>query len=216
MKRRKFLIIFGVTATGTVLGTISMPLWKPGMKELWGNLDKSLEPKIPNAPTGTLQPSTIRTLMATTESLLQDNRIEKSHYEQLFRWHAENLPGYKGLYEKFVMAVNQVAKKESNRDFADADLTTQRRILDQVVMIDTPRFLPTKVNKLRLAALDKDRFYFYTFIVSKIFGLFARTDALMLVGYESWRTQPRGLKNYRLAPEEVKSASALLIQSQRR
>ncbi|MGA7935841.1 MAG: hypothetical protein WCA35_19980 [Kovacikia sp.] len=193
-----------------------MPFWKQGIKNLWGGLDKSLTPQMPNTPTGSLQPSTVRTLMATTDSLLQDNRIEKSHYEQFFRWHAENLPGYKGLYEKFVMAVNQVAQKESNHDFADADLATQRRILDQVVMINTPRFLPAKVNKLRVAALDKDRFYFNTFIVSKIFGLFARTDALILVGYESWRTQPRGLKNYRLAPEKVKSDSALLMQSQRR
>ena len=210
MKRRKFLITFGATTVTSIgLGLFAQPLWK----NLLSNLDKSLKLKIPNAPTGSLQPNTIRTLMAVTESLLQDNRIEKTHYQNFFSWTAENLSGYKDLYEKFVVKVNQATRKESDRDFADADLPTQRKVLDQVVMIDPPRFLPAKINKFRLATLEKERLYFYTFIISKIFGLFGRTDALIAVGYESWRTQPRGLKNYTLAPEQVKSGSTLLMQS---
>ena len=103
MKRRKFLIIFGATTVTSVgLGLFSQPLWK----NLSSNLDKSLKLKIPNAPTGSLQPNTIKTLMAVTESLLQDNRIEKTHYQNFFSWTAENLSGYKDLYEKFVVKVN--------------------------------------------------------------------------------------------------------------
>jgi len=81
------------------------------------------------------------------------------------------------------------------------------RKYEKQIVVNPAKLLPNNANKFRLALLEGDRFHFNTFIVDEIFQLFARTDALILVGYESGRTKPRGLKNYTLAPTTVKPAA---------
>lgn len=202
MKRRKFLTILGTTLTLTVVGSATVPLWKEGISNTFYQWYKSVQ-AIPSAPPGSLKENTLQALMATTEALLEDKVQNKGVYEKFFHWHAENIPGYNQLYEKFLTIVNQEAKKVSDRNFAEIDIGTRHKILDRMAMIPASRILPLKMENLRLTILEKNKWYFDKFIVREIFQLFARTDALILIGYESWRTQPRGLDNYRLAPENV-------------
>lgn len=63
MKRRKFLTMLGATATVVVVGSFSPPILKPSVKNLARDWSNSLA-KIPEASVGSLQPDTIRTLMA--------------------------------------------------------------------------------------------------------------------------------------------------------
>ncbi|MDJ0620977.1 MAG: hypothetical protein QNJ63_30280 [Calothrix sp. MO_192.B10] len=202
MKRRKFLTIFGTTLTVTVIGAAAVPGLKEGIYQKFYTWYKSAQ-NLPDAAPGSLKASTLQSLMATTEALLEDKLQNKSVYEKFFQWHAKKVPGYHELYEKFATILNQEAKKVSSRNFPEVDIATRRKIIDRVAMIPASSALPLKVENFRLTILERNKWYFDKFIVREIFQLFARTDALILIGYECWRTQPRGLNNYKIAPEQV-------------
>jgi len=215
MKRRRFLTILGSTATITIVGAIAWRQhWHRGavtqVHAHYMALKNSKETLI-DAPTGSLTAQTLSVLLATTEALLHDTPPkEMSHYEDFFRWHAEHLSGYKRLYEQFAATVDQIARKSSNITFADNDIVTRKKILAMVAPASSDSLLG-KLGKFQIVLFGKEQLLFYNHIVHEIFRLFARTDALILVGYEAWPGQPRGLDNYRQLPGKAKAESARMM-----
>jgi hypothetical protein len=67
-------------------------------------------PTLAKTAIGPLSGHTVTTLLATTEAFL-GSPIEKAHYEDFFRWHAETLAGNRALYERLAATVNQAAQK---------------------------------------------------------------------------------------------------------
>jgi hypothetical protein len=201
MKRRKVLTIFSATAATTIFGASALLNWKQSIKYRLKNRYESLKVLEP-APTGELTPQTLKTLRATTAAILQDRPSGMSHYEDFFRWRAEHVQGYNQLYDTFAATLDKLTKKASNRAFIDVDVAQQRQILDQAISVHPSR-LPYQLETLRVTLFEKDQWFFDEYIIRQIFQVYARTDALILVGYESWRSQPRGLENYRKPPNEV-------------
>ena len=108
-----------------------------------------------------------------------------------FRWRSENLSGYRSLYERFAVVVDRAAKKSRKPDFASCDMEVRREILQ--------RFTPSTYALV----FERDGLRFEKYIFRQILDLFSRTDAWILLGYESWPGTPRGLDTYTKAPSKA-------------
>jgi hypothetical protein len=132
---------------------------------LRGLLHQLADPALDKTAIGPLSGHAITTLLATTEAFL-GSPVEKAHYEDFFRWHAETLPGYHALYERFAATVNQAARRAHGCDFAGCEVGMRQTIL-------APAFRAHRVE-------------------SRI----AHTDAWRVAGYDAWPGIPRGLERY--------------------
>lgn len=149
-------------------------------------------PDLEKTPTGPLSDYALRTLLAATEALLAFP-VSVDHYADFFRWHAENLNGYRTLYEGFAVTVSRSARHSFGRDFVECDRAARQQILSAVFR---SRRLGL-VGTLRTAILDRNWQLFDYHIVRPVMRLFAHTDAWRLAGYEAWPATPRGLERYR-------------------
>ena len=188
ISRRGLLKTLVVAAVSTTLGYVVIQRSRPTLERYLRNPDLP-EP----AFTGILNAQTLQVLRATTEALIEV-RIEMSHYENFFRWRSENLPGYKSLYEQFARTVNAAV----GCNFAECDIAIRRGILEKAFQ---GRNLTSKLDQVRIGVLARDWLRFDKYIVREIFTLFAKTDAWIMVGYESWPGTSRGLVTYRQEPD---------------
>ncbi len=132
--------------------------------------------------------------MAVTAVLLPAN-IERTHYEDFFRWRAANLPGYKDLYAKFVAELQQQSRKLGDRSFVDWESDTQMTLVNKVIPQGNDR--PGRVGELKRLLFNREPWLFKEYIFNDILQLFARTDAVKMMGYQYWMGQKRGLEIYR-------------------
>ena len=190
LSRRRFLtiasLIAGVSAAGAVQRWGIGPLASLGARIY----DALKNPGLRDATTGLLDVGALRALLATTEALVVA-AVETSHYEDLFRWRAENLGGYRALYERFAAVVDRAAKEAGKPDFASCDMKLRREILQRMK------------SRAYAVVFERDELRFETYIFRQILVLFSRTDAWILLGYESWPGTPRGLQAYAKAPRKA-------------
>ena len=192
MKRRRFLTLAGVAAGVAISSTSLQPPRQFAKDQLRGFLGSLRHPD--PTTTGELDPFDLGVLMAVTTALLPDN-IERTHYEDFFRWRAENLPGYQDLYSKFVAELEQQARQLGVLGFVERDSDIQMTLINKVIPKDEDR--PGRVEELKRLAFDRDRWLFKEYIFNDILQLFARTDAVKMMGYQYWMGQKRGLETYR-------------------
>jgi len=152
-------------------------------------------PILEETPAGLLDAKITQTLLSAAEAFINIS-IEKYHYNDFFNWRAKNLPGYKNLYEQFAMTVEQLSVKTFSCNFTECTMENRRRILESM----RPG---SRLNKLRLGTFKKDWLLFEKHIFSEILLLFAKTDAWILLGYESWPGEQRGLVKYRQSPDKT-------------
>jgi hypothetical protein len=180
ISRRRFLGWIGVTIAAAA-----------GASTLWGrDLRRNLvSMPLPPAPPGPLRDSTADTLRAATLALLED-RVEPRRYVEYFRWRAARVPGARAVYERFEIAVNRAARREGHRGFRSAPRAEQERILRAM--------LPARGwVRVRRVLLARDEARFAQHVVQAIFSRFAKTDAWILAGYESWPGMPRAIASLR-------------------
>lgn len=187
LSRRGFLTVVSLVAGVSAAGAIHR--WGIGqLASFWSRISGTLtDPGLQNAPNGLLDEGTVRALLATTETLV-GTEVETSHYEAFFRWRSENLSGYRSLYERFVVVVDRAAKEAQKSDFASSDIEVRRKILRRMTASPYARIF------------ERDGLRFEKYIFQQIRALFSRTDAWILLGYESWPGTPRGLDSYTKAP----------------
>jgi hypothetical protein len=137
-------------------------------------------------------------LMATRA--LAGVSVQIEHYEDFFRWRAENLRGYKALYEQFAATLDRRARRSVGCDFVDCSRQMQQKIFEKVPQV---RSANTRWDKMRVSVFERDWLLFDRYIVRDILLLFSRTDAWTLLGYEAWPGTPRGLHRYRQAPSKT-------------
>jgi hypothetical protein len=146
-----------------------------------------------DAPTGPLDDGTREALRATTEALL-DVEHDARRYADYFEWRATHLRGYRALYERFARAVDEAARDLAGAPFARLDRGTRARALGRAV----PLFETRAMTPELLA--DKERARFFRYVIGEVLLLFAHTDALLHVGYDSIvGAAPAGLESYRHA-----------------
>lgn len=202
--RRNLIKILAVTIGGAAIG-FTILKWQKKVIKRW------LMPNLKDGPTDTLEDGILQILLTATETIA-DVPIDTLHYENLFRWRSENLRGYNNLYNKFARALNSSAKRLTGKDFIGADRETQLRILDKTYQI---RMSTGKLNLVRYGIFERDWILFDRYIIRDILRLFIRTDAWIMLGYESWPGKVRGLRRYRVAPGKIKLKSNSLGRQRR-
>jgi hypothetical protein len=197
ISRRGFLRLFIAGASGATAAYFAVHSSQAGLLAPLRALYRRLPvPVLEDTPTGPLDVRAGKVLLAATEALV-GTPIELSHYEDFFRWRAENRRGYKALYEHFATILNQSARRSAGCDFTDCHQDAQHQVLDKAFQV---RGATGTWDKIQIRVLDGDWLLFDTYIVREIFSLFAKTDAWVLLGYESWPGTPRGLERYTQAP----------------
>ncbi len=192
ISRRKFLKNIGMVSLAIgVAGVFSFASY---------NVARTLYRRITHlrlaqdSPTGPLNPDTLNTLLVYTDTLLGVG-VEKSRYQSFFQWHAQKVHGYKTVYEQVAKALNESARERGQCHFAGCGKEIRQEILDHAIA----RTEPTKDGWTRLwmAVTNQDWILLHKYVNTPVLKLFANTDALLLLGYESYPGTPRGLDNYR-------------------
>jgi hypothetical protein len=200
VSRRGFLrlyVVGAVVAITALMAAQSAKAWLLApFRALYYRL---LSPGLEDAPTGPLSVRSLNALLVATRALA-GVPLEISHYEDFFRWRAENVGGYKALYEQFAAALNSRARRSVGCDFVDCSRQMQQKILEKVPQV---RNTDTRWDKMRVSVLERDWVLFDRYIVRDILLLFSKTDAWTLLGYEAWPGTPRGLDRYTQAPSKV-------------
>jgi len=176
--RRRFLTMAGLATLGLAAGVLG---WR--RREL---IEWLWHPGLAPAATGTLSEHAAQTMLAAAQALL-DERVASDLYLDFFRWRAANAPGYRALYARFVLAVDDAARRTGAADFARAPLAQRRRIL--------ARWRPRRRwSRLSQGLLGREALRFSKFVVRDVFRLFSRTEAWTRTGYDFWPGTPRGLE----------------------
>ncbi len=190
VSRRKFLQIAGIGTVGAVTGYPALRFSRPALRR-W-----LVEPDLPlGAATGPLDEATLQILQATTAALL-DVPVEMGHYRDFFQWRSQHVPGYKGLHEQFAASVNAAA----GTPFVDCDVAVQRGVLARCLRAGNPA---GHLGQTWAGLFDRRWLIYDRYVVREIFDLFARTDAWVKLGYETWPGEHRGLYTYTQPPERA-------------
>lgn len=197
VSRRKFLKLLAAAVAGGTggYGTIQY-LGSRFPDRVWALNNWLTSPALEDDPTGPVDNRVVQTLLAAVQALV-DAPPDTSHYQDFFRWRSQNLPGYKRLYEQFTTTANEAARNSAGCDFADCQPAKRYEILKKAFQV---RAATGRLERIRAGIFDRDWVLFDRYIVREIFSLFARTNALVLLGYEAWPGTPRGLDGYRQPP----------------
>src|SRR5262245_46153775 len=135
LSRRRFLrlsIGIAVGAITVLLAAQSAKAWLLApFRALYARL---LSPGLEDAPTGPLSVRALNTLLATTGALA-GMPVQIAHYEDFFRWRAENLRGYKTLYEQFAAALDRRARQSVGGDFVNCSRQMQQKMLEELPQV---------------------------------------------------------------------------------
>jgi hypothetical protein len=185
MTRRRFLkIALAVGASATTIGIVAWRFPTGTLRERYYRLATDVAP----AP---LKEQVRRTLMAVVEVLI-GAPFEPAHYEDFFSWHAENLPGYRGLYQRMTAMLDRLGAASAQQPFADLSLDKKRGIDGCGVCGNRPHAGPafTAITCISIGPRSA--------------ALYANTDAGSFDA--AWPGQPRGLDRYVRTPEEKLAA----------
>ena len=196
--RRRFLKVlvlgsFGAAVAG--FAVLRFPYW--AIREWWLRLDTKVAP-------GELQDLHLRVLMAVTETVT-DRRIERTHYEEFFRWHALTLPGHKGLYERIGAMLDREANVRGCASFADCTDAMRLDILARLQSMHRSR-----VRRMLSAAVNRNWLLLDSYVVQPVLDLFVQTDAWVLLGYPTWPGVARGFE-FHLHSKTRRSNSAMAL-----
>ncbi len=203
MNRRKFLKIFvlGIAVIAGIVGIISTQRSDSSiLSSIRALYSWLINPTLSNKPTGKIDGRTIEVLLVTSE-ILCGTSIERKHYKDYFCWCSENLRGYKTIYEQFKVSLDHSAKQSFGCYFVDCDKSMQLQIIKKILQSHKTLLSQTtsRLYRIKIGIFERDWQLFNKYIFSEILNIFARTDAWVLLGYESWPGIPRGLNKYRKA-----------------
>ncbi len=190
LTRRRFVTILLAAAGGAaaVVAGFRVPL-----RRVYHRLTDVVLSKTPAGP---LDEHVLNALLAATDAYA-GAPVERGHYVEFFRWHAETLPGYRTLYERFAATVDRAARRSLGCDFAACEHAARQKIVARAFRFDRPA---TRLSALRAAFLERDWTLFSAYIARPITSLFAHTDAWRRAGYDAWPGIPQGLDRYTQAP----------------
>lgn len=202
MSRRRFLIFVVLSAAALIATGLSNVLSILGWSRIRAlgpvrlaraALGSLLHPQLAQTKVGPLSSTVTASLMAASATVLE---IEggAEHYRNFFVWRAENVPGYRTLYEEFAGAVERSAQKMGDRSFVDSDISLRRQVL--------AKHLPAIAEgsngytALQRGLISRAEARYVEYILHEILDLFWATDAWIAVGYTQWPGTPRGLEDY--------------------
>ena len=193
LSRRGFLKLSVVAASGAITVLMAAQSIKGWLLAPLRALNyRLLSPSLEDAPTGPLSAGVLNALLVATRELA-GVPVQIDHYEDFFRWRAENLRGHKALYEQFAAALDHLARRSAGCDFVNCSLQMQQKVLAERPQL---RSAKTRWDRVQVAVLEREWLLFDQYIVRDILLVFFRTDAWILLGHEAWPGTPRGLDQY--------------------
>ncbi len=150
---------------------------------------------------GELDETTLKTLIAFVHTYI-GLYGGTAHYESYFRWRSENLPEYRSTYQAFALVLDEAALSRNGTSYIEADPTIQQEIqtytlhLPQLESSLTNPVISNENSEALTPAEQQLWLRFHTMVLGEIIHVFLNTNAWVMLGYENWPGQPRGLENY--------------------
>jgi hypothetical protein len=197
ISRRQFLTLT-IAAMGTGTGLAL------GIRQL-----RESDALFDNNTVGALDEATIAALVALAAAYV-GSYGSVSHYRTYFVWRAENLPGYLHTYQVFAPALDAAAQQISGSPFAEADAITQKDIIRYTLELPEPEsglFDPVfREPPISSPLTFEEQLWqrFHRMVLGELITVFLNTNAWIMLGYDSWPSQPRGLEKY-TEPIEAKT-----------
>lgn len=165
-------------------------------------------PPLESLETGAVPTQVMAGLQAVVDVIVGDDG-PVGHYETFFRWRAQNLPGHLALYTTFTRALDDATRAATAQTFTNASRDTRRRVLQRAFDLPDPdsSIFETRVPDVIAQNLDEAEvlwLYFNRDILAPLLLLYSQTNAWIMLGYEGWPSQARGLNGYvQPAPGQV-------------
>jgi hypothetical protein len=188
ISRRTFLILL---ATGGFAGLATKLLLRNSSSTPQNKHPSAL---IRHASPGPLSVAHLNILLAMVTAVTQQQTLQ-GNYEGYFKWRSENMKDYRIRYEDYCGLLNQTSIEMTKRTFLDNPPALRLKIINSL-----RTYLNGKPDPRRFDSREKRLFEFETLIVQETLQLFARTDALLAPGYNSFPGQARGFDSYRKLP----------------
>lgn len=191
--RRQFLRAAAVVSVGSglaVWAVRSRDRLRPWARHWYR---RAVHPEMVGGAPGELSESTLATLLAASAVAI-GFEVDMAKYADFFRWRAANLPGYRDLYEEFAQRADSVSLRRGDVAFASAPADLRQAVLAAVFA--TARTAQSRLDRLVAGAFQRHRLRLRDRTVGEALLLFARTDALVLLGYDGWPGAARGLESY--------------------
>lgn len=211
--RRRFLT-YALAAAGaagaggllTLMRRQSQPGWQA--VDLGGGITRLELPPL-DQESGALEPSALAALMAVVDVFVE-GRGAVDHYRTYLTWRAQNLPGYRSLYESFSAGLQGTAREGFSADFAELDRDTRRDMLQRglgLPLPDSPLTETLIATETAAALTDADVLWlcFDRYIIAELVTLYIKTNAWLMLGYDGWPSQARGLERYVQPPPGASS-----------
>jgi hypothetical protein len=177
--RRKF---FALLASGTAAAIGSLLYFRSSLHS-----DRKSFLERSRRTTSPLGEETLKILIAMAEALTGRSTLQ-GDYAGYYHWRAQNLQGYKTRYERFADLLQARSIAATKRNFGDNPMNVRLEIVNSF----RPAFQKSK-SETGLRTFEK-------YIIQETLHLFARTDAFLALGYDSFPGQARGFETYRKLP----------------
>lgn len=124
------------------------------------------------------------------------------HYNAYFGWRAQHLPGYHRVYQDFAAALDAAAQALDGASFAQAAPDTQQTIIRDALELpqpDSSLFSPIYDDPQPATPLTfEEQLWqrFHSIVLGEIVNVFVNTNAWIMLGYDGWPAQQRGLESY--------------------
>lgn len=139
----------------------------------WRRAARALRPGLdPSTGTGPLEPPVAETLLAAAAALLAGMPWDPARYAALFDWHAEHIPGYRDVYERFAGALGE--------GFA------QRPVGERHTIVVRAAAMPSGTRRAWASLATRRRWEFDRLVRQQVYAYFARTDAWLAAGHSRW------------------------------
>jgi hypothetical protein len=141
---------------------------------------KKLEKDSP--PTVSVETSWDSILLGAADAILGLPIPDHGHYKSFFDWRFKNVAPYRDVYLRLATALEKRSQQVTRASFVSAKLETRDEIVSDVLDHDP-------------GAADFDSYF-----RAEVLALFAKTDVLVMLGYDSWPGVARGFEGLQAPP----------------
>jgi hypothetical protein len=157
-------------------------------------------------PMGELMPNTRETLIALVDALVGEGNGSIQHYAPMLDFRAQHTPYFRDSATILSQTLDLAAQDINAQLYKDSPREVRLEILRDGLAITDPntgRLSPQLRDSTppeSLSPTEAQWMRFHQVVLTEILAVFFETNALILVGYDGWAGQPRGLDAYQRPP----------------
>ncbi len=151
-------------------------------------------------PPGELSPEVSQNLQALVDAFVGENSGSISHYAPVFDFRARYLPDYRETYTLLSETLDLAAQDIAGQPYRDAPRDVREAILYDGLGVVSPESTRFSITPAQDTPADDLWLRFNQQVIGEILNVYMETNAMILLGYDRWPGQPRGLDAYMLPP----------------